>query len=272
VIARRLIVLAAMALIACSEQQQKRLPLPLQVRPQSGIQATVVTIRTTLQPANRTTEHTVVIAGRKARSMDEAETWRLFDLAAGTVTWVSEIDRSYRTEPIARIIENRRAALRRPADRELPAAEFLSTGAERPILGVTATQSLVRLGGYQRELWFAAHPQIPETLFSMMHASSELGTRLGGIVARADEGLIAARGFPLADRAEMVYGKNRMIVERTVTRIEQKNVPSSTLEIPGDYREITAPAARRRPASSRPPGQSTPAAGSPPSSTTKTSP
>ena len=48
-------------------------------------------------------------------------------------------------------------------------------------------------------------------------------------------------------------------VDRAVLNIEQHNVPQSSLDIPSDYTEITAPGARRPPASSPPPGQSTPA-------------
>lgn len=269
---RSLLCLLAAALLAsaCRQQQQPPLMRPRQAGPTTP--ATVVTIRTTLLPANRVTAHTVVIAGAKARSTDEGETWRLYDLSERSVTFVNDLDRTYRTEPLASVLARRRASLRRPVDRELPVAEFQATGAQRPLLGIAATQSLIRLGGYQRELWFARHPQIPEELFSMMHASAEATTRLGAIVASADEGLIAARGFPLLDRAAMPYGKETMTVERVVTAIEQKNVPASLLRIPDGYRNVTEPAGRRPRASSRPPGQSTPAAGSQSSGTTRTSP
>lgn len=234
--------------------------------------ATVITIQTTLQPANRTTAHSVVIAESKARSTDEAETWRLYDLAAGTVTFVNDLDRTYRTQPFATILTRRRATLRRPVDRELPAAQLESTGAQRQILGVSATQSTIRLGGYQRELWFGNHPLIPDELFAMIHGSAEPSTRLGAIVAEADEGLIAARGFPFVDHAEMPYGKATMIVERSVSAIQEKDVPVSLLEIPDGYREIKESAARRPPASSPPPGRAVPAEGSPPSSKAQTAP
>ncbi|HUP48740.1 MAG TPA: hypothetical protein VNA04_08105 [Thermoanaerobaculia bacterium] len=236
------------------------------------VDATVVTIRTTFQPAGRTTTHTLLISPSKARSTDEAESWRLYDLEARTVTFVNDLERTYRTEPVDSVFAQRRTALRRPVDRELPAAEFQSTGAEREILGVPATQSLIRLGGYQRELWFASHPSIPDELFAMIHGTAEPATRLGAIVAKADEELIAARGFPLLDRAELPYGKSNMVVERSVVAIEPKEVLASLLQVPPGYRDLTAPAERRRPASSRPRDRAAPASESPPSATSQTTP
>ena len=234
--------------------------------------AAVVTIRTTVQPADRTTNHTLLIGQSKARSTDEAETWRLYDFNARTVTFVNDLDRSYRTESADALIARRRAALRRPTDREMPSAQFQATGAQRLILNVPATQSVIRLGGYQRELWFASHPMIPDGLFALMHASAEPATRLGTIVAEADEALLSARGFPFLDRAEMPYGKSNMIAERTVVSVQRRDIAASLLEIPQGYREIKEPAERRPPASSPPPGRTAPAAGSPPSETTRTTP
>ena len=236
------------------------------------INAVVVTIRTTVQPADRTTNHTLLIGESKARSTDEAETWRLFDFNARTVTFVNDLERTYRTEPADALIARRRAALRRPVERPMPDAQFQSTGVQRQILNLPATQSVIRLGGYQRELWFAHHPMIPDGLFALMHASAEPATRLGTIVAEADEGLLAARGFPLIDRAEMPYGKSNMIAERSVVSVQRRDIDPSLLRVPEGYTEITAPAERRPPASSRPPGRTAPAAGSPPSATTRTTP
>lgn len=237
-----------------------------------SVEATVITIQTALQPANRTTAHTVVIADSKARSTDEAERWRLYDLDERTVTFVDDIAGTYRTERIDSVFAQRRAALRRPVDRELPAAQFETTATQQQILNLPATQSLIRLGGYQRELWFADHPLIPDDLFAIMHGTAEPSTRLGAIVAAADQGLIAARGFPLLDRAELPYGKTKMVVERRVTAVQQRQVSASMIEIPEGYEEITVPDANRQPVSSRPPDRTAPAAGSPPSATDRTAP
>lgn len=258
-------------LAACQQAPLTPVQRPL-ARREPAVRATVVTVQTTLQPANRTTAHTVFIAGSKARSTDEAERWRLYDTAAKTVTFVDDLERTWRRESMSALLARRRAAMRRPADRELPRALFETTGAQRDILGSAASQSIIRLGGYQREIWVARHPLLPDDLFAMMHGSSEPSTRLAAIVASADEGLLNARGFPFLDRAELPYGKSKMTVERSVTAIQQKEVSAALFQIPEDYREIKAPAARRPPASSPPPGRKAPAAESQPSATTRTSP
>ena len=261
---------AALLLVAC--QQTPVSPVRPAARRVPTVRATVITVQTTLQPANRTTAHTIYIADGKARSTDDAEVWRLYDTRAGTVTFVNDLERTWRTEPMTTLMARRRTALRRPVDRELPRAQFEATGAQRDILGSRATQSLIRLGGYQREIWFAQHPLIPDGLHAMMHVSSEASTRLAAIVSEADEGLMNARGFPFVDRAELPYAKSKMTVDRVVTAIQQKDVSSALFQIPAAYEEIKAPAAGRPPVSSRPPGQKAPAVESQPSSTTQRAP
>jgi hypothetical protein len=260
-----------MLAIAC--RQPPPVPdAPLARRNEPTLRGTVVTIQTTLQPANRVTTHELIIAGNKARSTEEEYQWRLFDLGARTVTFVNDVEKTWRSESIDSVFADRRAASRRPIDRDLPVAQFQATGAERQILDLPATQALVRLGGYQRELWFARHPQIPDELFAMMHGTAEPGTRLGAIVAASDPALLAMRGYPLVDRAELPFGRTNMVVERVVTMVDERHVDSELIGIPGDYREVKAPAVSRPPVSSRPPGQTTPATGSLPSATTRTTP
>jgi hypothetical protein len=64
-----------------------------------------------------------------------------------------------------------------------------------------------------------------------------------------DEALLSARGFPLIDRAEITYGKQKMVVERTVTAIEKKQVAENALTVPRDYKDLTpkpAPAKKKQ--------------------------
>ena len=194
------------------------------VQPQ--MQATVITIQTSLQPQKKIFQHSIVIANGRARSSDEIDRWRLFDLAQNRVTYVDDIERTYYSVPF------------KPPDVAPPGP----TGSKRSILGVEAAQYLIRLGGYQRELWMGAPPQIPPNLFGMI-----------------DSEFAKLPGFPLVDHAELPYGKTKMMLDRSVVKIEQRDVPQSSLAIPSDYKEITAPGARRPPASSPPPGRSTPA-------------
>src|SRR5687767_6219067 len=73
--------------------------------------ATVVTIKTTLQPSNRTTTHTVVIGSAVARSTEEAGTWRLYNFKENRVTFVDDIEKTFRVEALAPMVERRRRRL-----------------------------------------------------------------------------------------------------------------------------------------------------------------
>jgi hypothetical protein len=54
-----------------------------------------------------------------------------------------------------------------------------------------------------------------------------------------DEELLRAKGFPLADRAEVPFGNGTNVVERTVTNIASRNVPEAMLAVPRGYKDIT---------------------------------
>jgi hypothetical protein len=215
-------------------------PTPSSNGPQ--IRATVVTIQTTLQPQNKTFTHSIVIANGLARSSDEADSWRLFDLQKKQVTFVDDIAKTSRDVPLDALLAQRRKELAQPLPVPLPRATLVATGAKRALLGVEAAEHLIRLGGYQRRLWIAKHPALPADLFAMMEASAPNTSPLAGVGRDVDEALMNVQGFPLLDHAEMVFGNKKMIVERSVVKIEQKDVPASWLE-------TKAPAASPRPAS-----------------------
>ncbi|HEX7192108.1 MAG TPA: hypothetical protein VF381_11120 [Thermoanaerobaculia bacterium] len=170
------------------------------------VRATVITIETKVEPENKTFTHAIVVAGDKARSLDEVDHWRLFDLKAKTVTFVDDIAKSYRTEAFA--------------PRE---SDFHATSETKPLQGVNTTLWTMHKGGYVRQLWIGSHPAIPPQLFSMMSG-------------------IPARGFPLAEHAELPYLNKKLVVDKSVTRIESKNVPASLFV-------VTKPGVNRRPAS-----------------------
>jgi hypothetical protein len=211
-------------------------------RAEPRIRATVVTIQTTLQPQNKSLTHEIVIAGGRARSSDEADSWRLFDLRKGQVTFVDEIAKTSRDLPLAALIDQRRKELAQPLSLPLPRAELLATGAKRMLLGVEASEHVVRLGGYQRHLWIARHPALPNDLFAMMQASAPRSSPLAGVWRAADEVLMAVVGFPLLDHAELPYGNKKMVVERSVVKIEQKDVPEVWLSLSLSRREATGSA------------------------------
>lgn len=229
---------AVIAFTACK-------PAPAPGRPSSQgpqVRATVITIQTTLQPQNQTRTHSIVIANGLARSTDDVDSWRLFNVPKKIVTFVDDTRKTRLDTPLATLVAERRNELSRPVPLQLPRAELVATGAKRTLLGVEAAEHRVRLGGYQRQLWIARHPSVPNELFAMMQASTPRTSQLAGVARAADEALLSVDGFPLLDRAELAFGKKTMVVERSVVKIEQKDVPAALFE-------VRAPSASPRPAS-----------------------
>jgi len=237
-----LTIIAIALTIGCREQVAKRGGEP-QVR------ATVVTIRTTIQPANRNYVHALMIADDLARSGDEVDAWRLFDLKKNEVTFVDDVAKTFRTASLDALTKEHRDAFGdRPAP-ELPVAEWSTSGAKKTVGGFEATQAMVRMGGYQRELWIAEKSPIPAQLFAFMRASEPAPSPIAGVTRAVDEALLKIRGFPLSDHAELAYDGKKLVVDRIVEKIEQKDVPASWFVVPRGYRNVTTPAASRRSAS-----------------------
>jgi len=205
------------------------------------VKATVVTLTTVLQPGSRTLTHTITIAGNRARSSDELDHWRLFDLAKGEVTFVDDVTKTYRRASFKALIEDRKAADAEPLPDALPRAQFTVTKATRTLLGLEAKESVVRLGAYQRQLWIGAHPLIPPGLFAMMEASQPAPGVAAGMMREADAALFDVKGFPLAEHAELPYDNTKLVLDRAVVKVEQKNVPQSTLSVSAGYRDLTKP-------------------------------
>jgi hypothetical protein len=214
------------------------------------LRATVVTIETKLAAPDRTLRHTITIANGRARSSDELDRWRLFDLTNNRVTFVDELEQTVRTVDAKQLTADRRGSL---ADDDevpdgLPRAEVVRGATPRAVLGVNANELVVRLGAYERHLWIAQHDAIPPQLFAMMQASEPVATPLAPVMRAADEALLAVRGFPLEDHAELPYGDRKMIVDRKVVSIAQANVPAALFDVNPAWRQLAAP----RPAAPKP--------------------
>jgi hypothetical protein len=222
--------------LAC--QPQKGIPhLPSTAEPQ--VKATVVTIRTVLLPDARTFTHSLVIAGGLARSGDELDRWRLFDLSKNEVTFVDDVARTYRRQSLASLISARHAAAAKTLPDTLAAAQLSVTNETRTLQGVAAKKSVVRMGAYQRQLWIGTHPLIPNGLFAMMEAASPVAPTSAPVMRTVDDALFDVRGYPLLEHAELPYGNDKMVLDRTVMKIEQRNVGQSWLAIRSDYKDIT---------------------------------
>jgi hypothetical protein len=263
--------LLVMSAMAC----ERRIKTPPRLSaPEPKIRATIVSIRTTVQPANRSFVHSLVIAGDLARSGDEVDSWRLFDLKNQQVTYVNDVSRTYRVEPLASIVRRRAEAMAQPLPQEIPSAQFAATGAKRVVDGIETSQAVIRSGGYVRELWIGWHPQIPPELFAMMNASASISSPIAPMMKEADAALTSVRGFPLVDRSELPVGDKRLVVEHSVVKVEQRDIPASWLSVRSGYQDETPKAPAARPPSSSSPllDQTTPEEESRFSATTRTTP
>jgi len=206
----------------------------------------VLTIESTIQPSNRKIVHSLVIANDRARSGDELDAWRLFDLKANTVTFIDAVNKRYRVEPIASLVKAHQAKLAAAIPEYIPRAQIESKN----------DKVVIRAGGYTRQLTIQQHPLVPPQLFGWMVASDPSASPYAPMMKSVDEQLLHVRGFPFADHAEIALDGKRLAIDRNVVSVEQKNVDASWLEVPKGF------AANPPPASSPPPGQSIREAGS----------
>jgi hypothetical protein len=236
VITRRLFILAVAVCISCKQQAPPK-PGTRAAVPQ--VQATVVTIRTTVEPAKKTYTHSLIIAGERARHTGELDAWRFYDTKADTITYVDDVKKTIRVEKLEDAQRRRRTALAAALPPHYPRLRLAATATKKPLHGATATQNVIEGNGYRRELWLAEHPAIPPGLFGMMQASERPSSPLAPMMRAVDEALMAARGFPLEDRSEITYGDQKMVVERAVVSIQKRNVPAAAVSLPRGYEDIT---------------------------------
>lgn len=234
-----------MPLLAC-KPAPKQTAKPGTAGPQ--VAATVVSIRTTA--GEQVTNHEIVIANGRARSTAEQDVWRLYDTKADTVTFVDDLEKTIRVEPLKSILDKRHTTLAAAIPSHFPRAK-LTRGATKPLLGINARAHVIEAGAYRRELWIAEHRAIPDDLFTMMLASDTPSSPLAPMMRDADAELLRAKGFPLLDRSEVPLGKGKSVVERAVTGIASRQVPEAMLAIPRDYRDVTPKPAPAKPAAPR---------------------
>ncbi|HEX7833228.1 MAG TPA: hypothetical protein VF787_26465, partial [Thermoanaerobaculia bacterium] len=204
-----------------------------------SVRATVVTVRTNVNPPNRTITQTIAIAGDRARDTSEHDVWRLYDVKKQTVTFVDDIEKTIRTESFAELTKRRSATMAGSVAAFHPRPKLTRGGAKKTMQGVDAEQWVISAGTYKRELWIGEHPASPRDLFAMMQASERISSPLAPVMRDVDAALVAAKGFPLIDRSELPVGQAPVIVDRTVVSIVQKDVPESLVTLPRDYRDVT---------------------------------
>ena len=234
-IANTFAILALLALLAACQRPPNPPARPVANEPK--IRATVVTIQTTMLPSPKSWTHTIVIANGRARSTDEVDEWRLFDFNENRVTFVDDLAKTYRSVPFEEVLTSHRTTLARPLPDGMPHAELVVGDAQKTIQGVVAKQSVIRIGAYQRVLWIASHPLIPQGLFAIMKASEPVSSPLAGVMRQVDEALLDVKGYPLSDHAELPYEKKKLVVDNTVVSIDQRDVPAALLNVNGAFKE-----------------------------------
>ena len=197
------------------------------------VRATVLTIETTIKPANKKFVHSLTIANDRARGGDELDEWRLIDLKSNSVSYVNDIARTVRTEPIDALIKKRQTAMAAELPGYIPRAQVAASNGK----------IVIRAGGYTRELTIAQSPIVPPQLFSMIVASDPLSSPYAPMMKTVDEALLNVRGFPMTDHAELALDGKKLVVDRNVVKVEQKNVDASWLEVPKGFTTATPPAA-----------------------------
>ena len=198
-----------------------------------------MTIRTTIQPDNKTYDHKLVIVNGIARHTGELDAWRLFDTKANTVTFVDDAAKTIRTESMQSILAQRGKVLATTLPSHYPTVKVSRGGTRKPIQGVNAEHVLIEVGAFRRELWLGEHRAIPAGLFAMMNASEAPSSPLAPMMRPAEPVLTETRGFPLAEHIEVTYGKKKIVVDRNVVSIAESDVPETTTMLPRGYRDLT---------------------------------
>lgn len=233
---RRFVLVLTLICVACKPDDT-----PKPAKPAAGpqVRATVVTIRTTIEPGQTAHTHTLMIVGDRARSTGERDRWRLYDTKAKTVTFVDDVAQTIRTEPLKTLMARRRTAAGSAVPAYYPRLRLVATGEKKPLHNASAERHVMESGRYRRELWLAEHPAIPSGLFAMMHASEAVSSPLAPMMRAADEALLATKAFPLADHTEVPLAEGKMVVDRSVVSIAQQQVAEGALALPKNYKDVT---------------------------------
>lgn len=263
------VVLTLAAVSGCSEPD---LLLPGLARPSlrgRRVRARVLSVRTNMSGKPHGFRHLIIYANNRVRIGNEVDSWRLFDLAARTVTTVDNPTRTYRTESLSSVVRKHRQLLATPIPDLIKPAEVEILSEPARWNNISIRRYRIRSGGYRRELWMSIEPILPEPFWVMYLATEPLAGPYSGILQKANGLLLQSNGFPVVDRSDMEYDGKAMVIEKVLEKVEDRAVPASWLEVPAGYKNltpVTKPGAGRQPASSRPSGRNTPREGSPPSS------
>jgi hypothetical protein len=223
--------------VACAKTQQVRTAVA--AGPQ--VRARVLNIQVTTSPDNGRFFASVAISPQNlVRLTDEVDHYRLFDMEKKTVTYVDTIAKTYRTDTFDAAMKSRRQLVA-DGNENAPLLKLAETGQTKTINGVAARQLTLTLGAYHRDIWLSTDSLTPEPLFPIIFATEPVAAPYASTYRDVLGRLSTVKGFPVLDRSEMPFRDKMMTVEKTVTSIQQKDVPESLFAIPDDFREVKAP-------------------------------
>ena len=248
-------------------------PEPPPPPPANGqVGATVASFRVVSSPGGAETVEQIAVANNLIRFPNETGRWRLFDIAAGTVTLVDEIDRKVERRTFDEVLEELRSASRGVS--RVPVAAVNRTGEVETVAGFEVEPYLVTMElGYERELWISSRPLFHSDLFLLDLATDSIPAdnlpSLRRVIALIDE----AGGYPVVDRSRMVLDGQEYTHERSLITVAEQQVPGSWFELPPwALAVLTEPGGGRQPGASPRAGRSTPAGESRPSGSDRTDP
>jgi hypothetical protein len=208
------------------------------------VEAKVLTIRESQHPPTRAFLSPIVVWGSKVRIGTDLDNWRLFDLEERTVTWVDEIAGTYRTVQADDLMARRQRQLRAAVPGRIPLLEGGPTGRSVEVEGIAAEQWLMKLGGYEREIWLTREPLVGEGFFRMWLASEPISEAYAGVLRNVESALMRQEGFPVYERSAFVWEGGSMVSRRRLVSIGTRQVPAALFEIPAEFRDVTPPALR----------------------------
>ncbi len=270
------VTLTIVILAGCSprEKLQQVRQMTRQAGPRTS--ATVIQVRTNLFPRNKGFLYRVIFANGKLRIGDELDRWRLFDLERNEVTFVDDITKTYRRVSFAQLVAEKRLAMSAELPSHIPAATIENRGTRRRLGAFDATQRVITLGAYRRELWFSEQLTVPPNTFPLILASEQISGPFAPSMRGVFSELLSVKGFPVLDTSHVPFEGQTLTVEKRVEKVEQISVPGAWLRVPSTYRDLTPPPTKspagRPPAWSPPSDRKTPAEESPPSATARTNP
>ncbi len=217
-------------LVACSPEAP-----PADSTEEAQIEATVVEIALVTNPGARQTTYEILSANGIVRVTDELDLWRLFDMENRVIITMNDALKTIRRETFTAVIQRRESLFAAAENRSRP--RILETGESRVIAGYPARRIEIELGDYRREIWFSDASVIDPEFYRIYLASAAVDSVGVPAMEAIDRAFADRPGLPLLDKSELLWGEERLEVERRVVSIDRRMIDERLLEVPEGYEE-----------------------------------